>query len=71
MRGGADEKVSEISRGNEIIMENEKKDIFIPIAESDSASEVSNTQPLDAFEVARMRMKDITEKITKKHQNSQ
>ena len=64
MRGGADEKVSEISRGNEIIMENEKKAIFIPIAESDSASEVSNTQPLDAFEVARMRMKDITENVS-------
>ena len=45
-------------------MENEKKDIFIPIAEVGSTSEMSNTQLVDAFEVARMRMKDITENVS-------
>lgn len=64
MRGKIDEDVSEISKGNDIIMENEKKDIFIPIAGSSSTSEMSNTQLVDAFEVARMRMKDITENVS-------
>lgn len=64
MHGRADEEVSEISRGRDIIIENKKKDIFIPIAEGDSASEISNTQPVDALEVARMRMKDITENVS-------
>lgn len=45
-------------------MENKEKGISIPIAESDSASEISNIQPLDAFEVARMRMKNITENVS-------
>lgn len=45
-------------------MESEKKELIIPTADDDSTSEISDMQTVDAFEMARIRMKDITENIS-------